>query len=198
MDDVRGEWRRHWTVDLGGMMGYSCIGLQTFAFGPFVVAIQSEFGWSRAAVMSGLTMMSGLGIGLNILGGVAVDKFGSRRVALLGQILLCGAFAAVSRATGSTMDWVMHWSLMAVAIALMQGPTWTGMVAQLFSRGRGLAIAAVLTGSSVTAAVTPLLATALLQGVGWRMALVGTSLIWLAVTFPLSAALFIARKALSG
>ena len=187
---AKGEWRRYWPIVLGCAMGYSCIGLQTFCFGPFVGAIEQEFGWSRAQTMSGFTVMSGAAILFNLLGGVAVDRFGARPVALVGQLLLCSSFALLSLADGSILNWIALWALVALAVGMMQGPVWTRGIAALFDKGRGLAIAAVLSGSSLTAALAPLIATALMEAFDWRTALVGTAAIWLGLTLPFSFMLF--------
>ena len=187
---AREEWRRYWPVVLGGAMGYSCIGLQTFCFGPFVGAIEQEFGWSRAQTMSGFTVMSGAAILFNLLGGLAVDRFGARPVALFGQLLLCLSFALLSQADGSMGNWIALWALVALAVGMMQGPVWTRSIAALFDKGRGLAIAAVLSGSSLTAALAPLIATALIEAFQWRTALIGTAAIWLGLTLPFSVSLF--------
>ena len=56
------EWRRHWPLVMAGALGYSMIGLQTYAIGPFVAPLEAEFGWSRAEVMLGLTLSNLLGI----------------------------------------------------------------------------------------------------------------------------------------
>jgi MFS family permease len=184
------EWRRYWPIVLGSAMGYSCIGLQTFCFGPFVGAIEQEFGWSRAQTMSGFTVMSGAAVLFNLLGGIAVDRFGARPVALFGQLLLCSSFALLSLADGSIVNWIALWALVAVAVGMMQGPVWTRSVAALFDKGRGLAIAAVLSGSSLTAALAPLIATALIDAFDWRSALIGTAAIWLGLTLPFSFMLF--------
>jgi len=184
------EWRRYWPIVLGSAMGYSCIGLQTFCFGPFVGAIEQEFGWSRAQTMSGFTVMSGAAVLFNLLGGIAVDRFGARPVALFGQLLLCSSFALLSLADGSIVNWIALWALVAMAVGMMQGPVWTRSVAALFDKGRGLAIAAVLSGSSLTAALAPLIATALIDAFDWRSALIGTAAIWLGLTLPFSFMLF--------
>ena len=188
---AKAEWRRYWPIVLGCTMGYSCIGLQTFCFGPFVGAIEQEFGWSRTQTMSGFTVMSGAAVLFNLLGGVAVDRFGARPVALVGQLLLCSSFALLSLANGSIVNWIALWALVALAVGMMQGPVWTRSIAALFDKGRGLAIAAVLSGSSLTAAVAPLIATALIQAFDWRTALIGTAAIWLGVTLPFSFLLFV-------
>jgi len=184
------EWKRHWPVVLGAMLGYSCIGLQSYAVGPFIEPIEGEFGWSRVEVMAGLTVMSLAAVCLFIPAGFALDRFGSRRVALTGQVLTCVAFGLLATASGGLLDWSLHWLLLALGLAMMQGPVWTRAITGRFEHGRGLAIAGVLTGSSITAALAPFIATALIEAFGWRAGFAGTALCWLLFTLPFSALLF--------
>ena len=184
------EWRRGWPIVLGGMMGYSCVGLQAFALGPFVPSIESEFGWQRAQVMAGLSIASFAGIGLNFLAGWLLDRIGPRKLGLTGQIWMCLSFAALAGATGTMLDWGLHYLSIALGIAMCQGLVWTSLAVRRFERGRGLAIAVVLSGSSLTAAAVPVLATLLIEWFGWRTALALTPLIWLAITLPFTLMLF--------
>ena len=41
------EWRKYWLVPLGAAMGYSAMGLQAYAVGPFVAPLEQEFGRPR-------------------------------------------------------------------------------------------------------------------------------------------------------
>lgn len=187
---AKDEWKERWPLVLGAMLGYSCLSLQVFLFGVFVLPIEQELHWSRAEVMLGLSVMHAAGIALNLGGGLLVDRFGARRVALTGQVLTCAGFSLLSTANGALGPWLANWLLIAVGGALMQGMAWTRIVAQHFDKGRGLAIATVLTGSSITATFAPLVATWLIGLIGWRAALAVSPLMWLAITFPFSFGLF--------
>lgn len=192
---AKDEWKERWPLVLGGMLGYSCLSLQVFLFGVFVLPIEQELHWSRAEVMLGLSVMHAAGIALNLGGGLLVDRFGARPVALTGQVLTCAGFSLLSTAAGAMGPWLANWLLIAVGSALMQGTAWTRIVAQHFDKGRGLAIATVLTGSSITATFAPLVATWLIGSIGWRAALAVSPLMWLVITFPFSFGLFrIPRK----
>lgn len=184
------EWKAGWPLVLGAMLGYSAIALQAFLIGPYVLPITREFDWSRAEILSGISALHVTGILFNYLGGAVIDRFGARRVALIGQVINCSALAALSLATPSLTGWALHWVLVSLGASLMQATAWTRVVAAHFLAGRGLAIATVLTGSSLAGAFSPLISAWLLSRFEWRIALAGSPLIWLAVTLPFSFALF--------
>lgn len=180
------EWRSHWPLTLAAMVGYSTIGLQSYGLGPFVTHLEAEFGWSRAEAMAGIAVSNAVGVFLNILSGMLVDRFGPRRIGLTGLFVKTGAFALLGTATGALLNWSLLWGVMAFGIVLLQAPIWTKAVAARFDRSRGLAMAVVLSGTPITAMVAPVLGTWLIESYGWRVAFAGMAGCWLAVSFPIA------------
>jgi len=180
------EWRRYWSLPLAAAIGFSTIGLQSYGLGPFVTHIEAEFGWTRSDVMLGLSLSNFVGVFLNILVGMVVDRFGPRRVALTGLVVKTGAFALLGTATGFLFNWLFLWFLVALGIVLVQATVWTAAVATRFDSYRGSAFAVTLTGSGVTAALAPVIATWLITHYGWRAGFIGVGAVWLIVTFPVS------------
>lgn len=181
---AKAEWRAHWPLPVSAMIGYSTMGLVTYAISPFVPEIEKAFGWSRAQVMSGLSISVVIGIVGNMAIGAVVDRFGSRRVAIAGLLVKCGTFALLGAATGTLFNWVGLWLLLGLGILLVQSPVWTGAVASRFNRSRGLAMAVALSGTSLAATFAPWLAANLIARYGWRQAFWATPAIWLAVALP--------------
>jgi MFS family permease len=180
------EWRRYWKLPVAASIGFSTIGLQSYGLGPFVTHIEAEFGWSRSDVMLGLSISNFVGVFLNILVGMIVDRFGPRRVALTGLVVKTGAFALLGTATNYMLNWLFLWFLVALGIVLVQATVWTAAVATRFDRHRGSAFAVALSGSGVTAALAPVIATWLITDYGWRAGFMGVGLVWLLVTFPVT------------
>ena len=180
----RAEWRAHWPLPLAALVGYSTIGLQSYGIGPFVPHLEQAFGWTRADVMIGLSLSNAVGVFLNILIGMIVDRFGPRRVALTGLLVKTGSFALLATATGTLLNWSLLWMVLAVGVVLVQSTVWTSAVAAKFDRSRGLAMAVALSGTPITAMVVPLLATWLIADFGWRMGFVGVAAVWIVVTLP--------------
>jgi len=184
------EWALHWPLVLGGTMGYSVINLHAFGIAAFVRPLEEAFGWSRAEVMSGLTFASALGILIFTVGGACVDRFGARRVGLAGIVIVCSGVAALGLASGGFFEWIASWLYISCGIAAVQGVVWTSVVAARFARSRGLAIAAVLNGSAITATFVPIVATTLITSFGWRLAFAGVGAIWFVSAFPIAFFLF--------
>ena len=184
------EWRGHWPLALAAMVGYSTIGLQSYGISPFVPSLEQEFGWTRSDVMIGVSVSSFAGIFLNIIIGLIVDRFGSRRVALTGLVVMTGSFALLATATGSTANWTMLWLLVALGVVLVQSTVWMRALGKVFDRSRGFAFAMALSGTSILAIFLPRYSTWLIQFYGWQTAFVAVAATWLVVTFPVVFLLF--------
>jgi cyanate permease len=178
------EWRRYWTLPVAAMIGYSTIGLQSYGFGPFVGSVEQQFGWTRAQTMIGLSLSNMVIVFVSVLAGAMVDRVGPRRVGLTGLFVKTGAFALLGTATGSLLNWSLLWVIVAVGVVLVQSTVWTSAVVTRFDHSRGLAMAVVLSGSPITAAVAPVLATWLTARYGWRVGFAGVALAWLLATLP--------------
>lgn len=178
------EWRAHWTLAMAALVGYSTIGLQSYGVSPFVASLESQFGWSRSDVMIGVSVSNAMGIFLNIIIGLIVDRFGSRRVALTGLVVMTGSFALLATATGALLNWAFLWVIVAIGVVLVQSTVWMRALGRHFDHSRGFAFAVALSGTSIMAIVLPAYATWLIETQGWRMALVGVAATWLVVALP--------------
>jgi nitrate/nitrite transporter NarK len=179
------EWRAYWTLAVAALVGYSTIGLQSYGLSPFVASLEREFGWTRSDVMIGVSVSNGIGIFLNIIIGMIVDRFGSRRVALTGLVVMTGSFALLASATGALLNWAMLWAILAVGVVLVQSTVWMRVLGRYFDRSRGFAFAFALSGTSILAIFLPTYSTWLIQTYGWRLAFVGVAATWLLVTLPI-------------
>lgn len=184
------EWRRHWPLALAALVGYSTIGLQSYGISPFVSSLEKEFGWTRSDVMIGVSVSNFAGIFLNIIIGLIVDRFGSRRVALTGLVVMTGSFALLSTATGSTANWTLLWLILAVGVVLVQSTVWMRALGKVFDRSRGFAFAVALSGTSILAILLPRYSTWLIQSFGWQTGFVAVAATWLVITFPVVFLLF--------
>ncbi len=182
--EVAGEWRQHWKLPVAAMLGYSMVGLQSFAFGPFIGSLKSEFGWSMTQALIGLSLSAFVSIFLSTVAGILVDRFGPRRVGLAGLFIMSGSFALLGSAGGGLVNWLLLWSLVAVGVVMVQSNVWTSAVVTRFDRARGLAMAVALSGGGLSAAIAPLLATIMIKSLGWRWGFVGLSACWLGFCLP--------------
>jgi predicted MFS family arabinose efflux permease len=182
--DAAAEWRQFWYLPLVAALGYSTSVLSSYGLGPFVEPLQREFGWSRANISFGLTIVGLSGAVLSIPLGIMVDRFGPRRVALVGTVLLPAAFALLGTATGSLANWYALWAVIACSNFWIQGTVWVAAVGSRFDAARGLAMAITMSGGSLTSAALPLVATYVIETAGWRAACMAVGGLWFVVAFP--------------
>ncbi|MBW8755007.1 MAG: MFS transporter, partial [Sphingomonadales bacterium] len=88
-------------------------------------------------------------------------------------------------ASGSVAQWVVLWMVYALVTLTVTVNVWTAAVAHAFTAGRGLAMGLTLAGTAVAQAVTPILATVLIEHFGWRAAFPIMAFGWGGVAFVL-------------
>lgn len=179
------EWKRGWPVVLTSAMGISFLSVVMGSLGTFIDPLTAEFGWSRAILTMGMVIAGLFVLLLSPFAGSLVDRFGPRRLAIPGVLLMTAATASFGLTNGSVIQWGLLWTLYGLAHISMMMSIWTGAVTQVFDKGRGLALGLALAGSGVVQTIIPSLATWLIDLVGWRQAYVILALVWGCMTFPL-------------
>jgi MFS family permease len=181
---ARQEWKRHWPLVLAGTSGMSLASLSTSSFGVMLVPLEQALGWSRSQISLGPLVLTVTVILVGTLMGYAVDKLGSRIVALFCAVLLCGAIAAMSLLTANPLWWLLIWVVIGIASAAMPTVSVTP-VSKGFFAGRGLALAAVFSGSGISAFLVPNVANWLVEHYQWRNAYLGLAALWAAIVIPI-------------
>lgn len=180
-----GEWRRHWPVVVASMAGVTLFTVHTYSIGVMIAPLESEFGWTRSQISSGPMIVAMLGVLMAPIAGLAIDRFGPRRVAIPGTVLLCVVLALLSTATASMASWWTLWTLLGLAAVWIGPPVWTAAIATLFHSGRGLALALTLCGSGIGASLVPITTNYFVEHYGWRSAYLGLAGLWGLITLPL-------------
>ncbi|WP_439533712.1 MFS transporter [Polymorphobacter sp.] len=188
----RAEFARGWKTVAGGTVGmtFGISALPFYTLGVFVKPIQAQTGWSREEVQLGFAALM---IGLLAFGwawGMAVDRFGSRRVAMTSQVGLGVGLILLPSFSGSLNSWYMGWALVALLGAGTSPVTWTRCIIGWFDGARGAALGLALMGTGITAVLAPPLMTMVMETRDWSdgYRLLGASVILLAL--PLVALTF--------
>lgn len=156
-----------------------------YAMGVMILPLEQEFGWARAEISFGTTIAGFASMLLTPAIGIAVDRFGPRRIGAAGSVMYCLAIAVLSRANADIWSWWLLWGGIAIT-GLFVGPTvWTAAVSRLFTEGRGFALAVTLCGTGIGSSLTPILSDYLVNRFGWRGAYVGLAGSWGLLTVPL-------------
>jgi sugar phosphate permease len=165
---------------------FSIVGFAFYGLPFFYDFFVRELGWSRAQVTSG-NAFAKLVIGplFGFFAGVVVDRFGPRRLMLVG-VLLAG-LAPIGLGGTTTLLAFYTFYLMNALGYVTGGPLPNQvMLSRWFDAGRGRAMGIAYLGIGVGGALVPLLAHALTEALGWRTALKVLGLLMIAIAFPLA------------
>ena len=67
-----------------------------YVMGIFIYPLEHEFGWTRAEIVAGMTIISLFGMICAPFVGLVVDRFGPRRLGVFGVLLASATLAALS------------------------------------------------------------------------------------------------------
>lgn len=190
------EFRRGWRIIAAGAVGtaFGISALPFYTLGVFVKPVAAEFGWDRATVQAGFSMQMLALVFVGWLFGMATDRFGPRRVALLSQAGLAIGFAAVATAS-SLAHWLFAWALVAILGGGTSPISWTRGIADWFDRARGAALGLALVGTGLTGLFAPPILTEVVERWGWRSGYWAMAAAILLIAMPLVALLFRDRPA---
>src|SRR5262252_9161868 len=169
-------------VVLFWIVGVSLWGLPFFY--DFMV---QQFGWTRAQVTSG-NALSRLVVGLifGFLAGWVIDRYGPRRVMMVG--ILMAAFALVGLGRISNLGLFYFFYVFNALGYVCGGPLPNQvLLTQWFDRSRGKAMGFAYLGIGIGGATVPWMSHALIQRFGWQSALQILGLLIGIVSFPLAA-----------
>lgn len=187
---ARGEWAAMWPLVLAASLGITGSGIFAYTSGIFMDDVITEYGWTRTQYSSSFALMMGMGFFIMPVIGWLTDRFGPRRLVMLGMIPFAISLSLLGLANGS----IWQWWLLCALISMAQGPiaqtVWVTAVIGRFHAARGLALALTLAGLSLGILIWPPLAAFFISTLGWRLAFGALALTWLIVAFPLAAAYF--------
>ena len=148
--------------------------------------MSAEFGWSRT-VMSGAFSLSRLEGGLEgPIAGWLIDKFGARRMLLIGVAIAGIGFMALWFVNSPLSLYLIFGLFLSLGFNMGYVHATSAAIAKWFVRKRGRAFSFLITGNGVGGAIfVPLIAWLIIQ-FSWRWAAVIIGLATLAIPLPLS------------
>jgi MFS family permease len=150
------------------MLGYSTfVGI---TFGLFLRPLSATFGWSRTEISVGFSIASGLMMFLAPIAGMAIDRFGARRIILPAAIALGLVVSSMSLLSDQLVHFYVMYALVAITGMGTLPAGYTHIVVQWFTAKRGLALGVAMSGVGVGAVVMPLLLNYMITHHGWRSA----------------------------
>lgn len=186
------EFGRGWRIVLLALAGAGTTASVTllYGFGTLVLPLQKAFGWSRGDLQLAISCLSGGVVIASQLAGWCNLRWGLRRMALISLVGLALALLCITAVRGS-----IYWLYLGFFLAPIAGTgitfvTWTQLVSQWFDHRRGLALALVLCGSGLSAAILPPLMSWAIERWDWRAGFIVLALLPLLLTWPLALAWF--------
>src|SRR6202035_888499 len=156
-----------WLVVAAGFavtfVGFGCV----YSFTAFIDSFEREFGASRGSVSAVFSLAAFLYFGLGSVSGPLADRFGSRRLAVAGMILVGLGLMAASAARSLTEVYAAYGLGVGLGVGCAYVPA-IGAVQRWFVRRRGFASGLAVSGIDVGTLVMPPLASFPIESLGWR------------------------------
>lgn len=141
-----------------------------YAYSVFLVALLKEFGWSRSVLAGAFSIFTLVSGGAGPILGALADRFGPRRLVLVGGALLAAALWADSFVTRAWHLYLAFGLLTAVGVATAGWTPAVVMVQRHFSARLGLALGIAGSGVGLGIFLVVPLCQALIDAFGWRWA----------------------------
>jgi MFS family permease len=148
-------------------VGFGC----AYTFSAFLDSLQKEFGASRGSVSLVFSLAGFVYFGLGAVSGPLADRFGSRRLAVIGMILTGLGLAAAGMARSLAEVYLAYGLGVGLGVGCAYVPA-VGAVQRWFVRRRGFASGLAVAGIGVGTLVMPPLASLFINTWGWRTAYV--------------------------
>jgi MFS family permease len=160
-----------WWVVLGSAFGlFWGVPIAVYSFSVFFKPLMQEFHAGRAAVSLGFTVTLVTGALSALPAGWLIDRFGSRRVILIGT----GGFGLVLLGNrffgGSIAQFYCFYAVLGLSIQGVGPIPYGSLVSRWFDRSRGLALGLTMLGIGLGAIIMPSLVLTLIARFSWRTA----------------------------
>jgi MFS family permease len=147
------------------------IGFFTYAVSLLVPAVQAEFGVSLEQVMYSLTAGTIVGLLLQPIAGILVDRVSVRWIMVAGTLLYALGLFGLAQSSSIWQYIVLFGLTMSAANAFCAALTSSAVISRWFTRRRGMALGIAAVGTSVGGVIIPALISYWLSTHGWRTAL---------------------------
>jgi MFS family permease len=138
------------------------------AFGVFFKFLRDDFGWTSAAMSGAFSFYMILRSVLAIPSGWATDKFGPRRIIILGALFLGLGLSLTSQISTLWQLYTTYGFMMGLGMSVFYSPL-LATTSRWFTKRRGLALGIVTAGIGAGTLIMAPLANYLILTHGWRV-----------------------------
>jgi len=193
-----GSELKNWPLVVGATLGVavSAIPVVILSLGVFIKPLGAEFGWGRGQVSLFLTILSlAMAVALPVAGRL-IDRFGVRPILVVSLLLYAAALMAVP-------TFIQQWGLegfylvgliIGVVSAGSSAVAYIKVLSAWFNTNRGVALGFAMSGVALGGAVTPMIASQMIQAQGWAAGFYALGLLPLIIGLPI--ALLVMREPL--
>ena len=187
VSSVRGVFYGWWLAAIASFM-ITIMSLTVFlGTGTLLVALQREFGWSRTALSGAFALARVEGAVLGPIEGVLVDRVGTRRMTLIGYLVMAVGFVLQSQINSL---WQFYVAFIVISLGSGLGG-WLAMIAMVnnwFNRKRSMAMATAMSGTHFAGFMVPLFAYCM-EVFGFRDVSMGIGILLLVIIGPVTKAI---------
>lgn len=180
-------------VAVAFFVDFVAVGFFFYSYGVFFKAIAVEFGGSRLGVSLGLTVSTTVGALAAPLIGSALDRYPLKRIIGIGTTSMGLGFLCLSFVRSEVEFYLAIGAFIGFGASAMGGLATAKLVANWFSRRRGMALGIAGTGISASGVVMPFISAQLIENFGWRDAFMAYAGFTGLVVLPLVLLLVISR-----
>ena len=163
-----------WYVAVACGLGLACglASVITGTFSIFLGPLRAEFGWTPSQTFTGLLLVTAaVTIAAPFMGSL-VDRFGAKRMILVGFAMQAAVIASFATQTESLLTFYARYIALAILGLGTTHVAFARVISVWFDRRRGLALGMALAGLGVGGIIWPLLSQWAITEFGWRTAYV--------------------------
>lgn len=168
-------------------VGVGLTGLPYYTFGTFMKPLAADLGWTRGQVAMGSLFLHSGTIVTSPFVGRFIDRYGTRRIALISLAGLAIGLLGVASSGPSLLSFDVAWMAVALLGCGTTPLTWTRIINTHFRRQRGLALGMTLMGTGLASIVGPRFCAYLIAVSSWRAAYAGLAAFILLLALPVVA-----------
>lgn len=176
-----------WRQVLSSFLLLGIVGMITSTYSVLAIPLSNEFAPSRMVLMLAITVLAVVSGILAPFVGSLMDRVSLRQLMMLGSVLLCAGYTALSWATSFTQVLIIFGLFMAPANVLFGPMAVTVLLSRWFVKRRGTAMGIAIAGISMGGIVYSPLIQWLLDNYEWRTAMRLLAAGVLALTFAATA-----------
>jgi len=174
------------TVIAGAIIACWGYGSWYYGMGALLLPLTTEFGWTRTQLSLAFSMRSVQGGLEGPFGGMAIDKYGERKITIISTVIACLGLIAVLFVK-TLWQFIIVWGfIVSLGFNLGLYDTVNSAVAKWFHRDRSRAIGIVTIGGGLGAPVIVPIMTWIIENYSWRTALIFVVVSTALIALPLA------------